>query len=399
MVITPTATVQRGQVDLSVSASGELRTPHVAMVIAPPVMGTLQIIKLAKTGTAVKAGDEILELNTSEQQYNLEQSQSRFAEAEQQIIKAKADAAVQAAQDKVVLMQARFDVRRAELEVGKNELVGEIDGEKNNLALKEAQRQLAQLEQDVASRQSSNNAGVTVLEQQREQARMQMQQAQRNIESMVVRSPIDGVVAVAENMDESGVFYRGMTLPEFREGDQLRSGEMIARVMDLGSLELAASVSDTERINVAEGAVAEVEVDAAPGRVYRAKVKSVAGMAARSMFGLNAGAKFEVVLEITNPDARLRPGASAQVKISKASAADVLYLPRECVFQKDGRPVVYVRDGNGFRAQEPRILNQSESRVVVEGLPRGTEIALLDPTIVPRQAGPGTPPGGAGGRL
>jgi multidrug resistance efflux pump len=338
----PTTRVQRGQVDLTVITDGELQTPHVAMIVAPPVSGALQIIKLAKPGTAVKAGEVILEFDPSEQEYNLEQSKSRFQEAEQQIIKAQADAAVQAAQDKVTLLQSRFDVRRAELEVGKNELVGEIDAQKNNLALKESKRHLAQVEQDVKSRQASNSAGVAVLVQQREQARMQMQQAQRNIESMQVKSPIDGIISVKENWDAGGgMYYSGMVLPEYREGDQVWPGRMVAQVLDMGTLELAAKITETDRVNIKPGVAAVVDVDAAPGRQYSGKVKSVAGLASRSMWSADSVSKFDTVFEITNPDAKLRPGASAQVTVRGASLPDALYLPRECVFVKDGKPVGY----------------------------------------------------------
>ena len=55
----------------------------------------------------------VVEFDPADQQYALEQAKSELAEAEQEIVKMKADAAVQAAQDEVALLTARFDVRRA----------------------------------------------------------------------------------------------------------------------------------------------------------------------------------------------------------------------------------------------------------------------------------------------
>ena len=43
----------------------------------------------------------------------------------------KADNAVQASQDKLNLLTARYDVRRGELDVLGNEFVGAIDAQKN----------------------------------------------------------------------------------------------------------------------------------------------------------------------------------------------------------------------------------------------------------------------------
>src|SRR4029077_15594718 len=159
----PTARVERGDLQIDVFTSGELRAPHSAPLIAPSVNGTLQIVSMASTGTAVKVGDTIVQFDPSEQEYNFEQSQSQLRQAEQDIAKAKADAAVQAAKDETDLLTARFDVRRAELEVGRNELVSSIDAQKNDLALQEAKRKLAQLEQDVRSRAASGEAGINVL--------------------------------------------------------------------------------------------------------------------------------------------------------------------------------------------------------------------------------------------
>ena len=149
----PFAEVKHGELDMKVYTNGELRANNSMMLAAPPIGGgSLQITHLLHTGTLVKKGDVVIEFDPSEQHFKLDQNRSELLQAEQDIIKAKADAAVEAAQDKVALLKARFDVRRAELDVQKNELVSSIDARKNDLALEQAKRVLAELEQDVKSR-------------------------------------------------------------------------------------------------------------------------------------------------------------------------------------------------------------------------------------------------------
>src|SRR6202020_1421227 len=138
---------------------GDPRPSHSEMLTAPQIGGgSLQITHLLHTGGVVKKGDLVMEFHPSEQHYKLDQNRSELLQAEQEITKAKADAAVVAAQDKVALLKARFDVRRAELDVQKNELMSTIDAKKNDLALEQAKRILAELEQDVKSRSASNQA-------------------------------------------------------------------------------------------------------------------------------------------------------------------------------------------------------------------------------------------------
>ena len=60
---------------------------------------------------------------------------------------------------------------------------------------------------------------------------------------------------------------------------------------------------------------------------------------------------------------------------------DALTVPRQAVFQKNGKTHVFVKTGDRFEPREVKIVNRTESRAAIEGLPEGTEVALVDPTI------------------
>src|ERR1700723_513934 len=217
----PVGLVKRGDMELKVVVTGELRANHTIMLTAPPVGGcALQITRLSHTGLPVKKGDIVIEFDPSEQLYKLDQNRSELLQAEQEITKAKADAAVVAAQDKVALLKARFDVRRAELDVQKNELVSTIDARKNDLALEQAKRVWAELEQDVKSRSASGQATISLAEEKRNKAKLAMDQAQDSIKKMRVTAPMDGLVALEKNEGAAGgIFFSGLALPQYRGGD------------------------------------------------------------------------------------------------------------------------------------------------------------------------------------
>jgi multidrug resistance efflux pump len=382
----PTTRVQKGTLELDINTVGELHTPHSSMVVAPSVSGTLQIVRLLKTGTAVKKDDVVVEFDPSEQEFNLEQSRSQLAEADQQITKAKADAEVKSAEDKVALLKAKFDVRRAELEVSRNELVSEIDAKKNLLNLDEAKRKLAQLEQDVTSRAASNTASVALLEEKRRTALLGMKQAQHNIDSMQVKSPIDGLVSIKENIDAGGgMMFPGMQLPEYREGDLVYPGRFMAEVMDVSQMEAVAKIFENDRSNVSVGQTAEIRMDAQPDEVFTAKVKTIAGMASRRDFGSDSVRRFDVTFDLLSHAAEMRPGTSAQVLVRGSQVKDQLYIPSQCVFDKDGKLVVYVKHGNTFEVTEAKIKFRTENRVALENLPEGTEVALVNPEKTTKQ--------------
>jgi HlyD family secretion protein len=122
----PTATVKEVDLQLKVFTKGALHTEQSRGVSAPPIAGgTLQIVQLAAAGAQVHAGDVVLEFDPSQQEYNLAQNRSDLEQADQEIVKAKADAAVQTAEDQTALLKARYAVRKAELDVSKNEILSQ----------------------------------------------------------------------------------------------------------------------------------------------------------------------------------------------------------------------------------------------------------------------------------
>ena len=384
----PVGRVKRGDLAMRVYATGELRASQSQMLTAPPIGGgALQITHLLHTGTSVKKGDLVIEFDPAEQRYNLEQQRSEVMQADQEITKAKADAAVVAAQDKVALLKARFDVRRAELDVQKNELVSPIDAQKNNLALEGARRVLAELEQDVKSRSASNQAGISLAQEKRNKAKLAMDQAQSNIEKMRVTAPMDGLIALEKNEDASGgFFFSGMSLPEYREGDQVEPGRSVAQVIDPSGLELSARVGEIERNNIKLGQAVEIQMDALPGSTFHGVVKTLGSGSAHMFWDDDNGTKFEVTVKLASVDSRMRPGMTAQILIDADTQKNVLYIPRQALYLKDGKRTVYVHNGNNFDAHEVKVDAENESRAAIEGLGAGTEVALIDPTA-PRKAG------------
>jgi HlyD family secretion protein len=395
----PTGHVKRGDLDMKVYVTGELRASHSEMLTAPPIGGgSLQITHLLHTGTTVKKGDLVMEFDPSEQHYKLDQNRSELMQADQEITKARADAAVVAAQDKVALLKARFDVRRAELDVQKNELVSTIDARKNDLALEQAKRVLAELEQDVKSRSASGQATISLAEEKRNKAKLAMDQAQDNINKMRVTAPMDGLVALEKNEGAAGgFFFSGMSLPEYHEGDQVEPGRTVGQVIDPKGMELVAKVGELERNNIKQGQSVDIQLDALPGSTLRGTVKTVGGNSAHRFWEDDSSGKFEVSITLATTDPQMRPGLTARVFINGDPRQDVIYAPRQALFLKDNKHVAYVRNGNNFEPREVKISAQNESRAAIEGISAGTEITLIDPTAPRKAASSSAPSPGGGG--
>jgi multidrug resistance efflux pump len=398
----PTARVIRGSLELNVRTLGELRAQNVKALTAPAVGGMLRLVKIAETGTEVHTGDVLMEFDPTEQQYAVEQALSQLAEADQQIAKIRADGETQRAQDEVTLLTARFDVRRAELVAISNPaIISANEYAKRKLSLDEAKRKLAQAEEDVKSRVETSRASLAVSEAQRNRSKMQADRAKLNIESLVVKSPIDGYVVVRDNRDASGgFFFSGMTLPSYRAGDNVFAGRPVLDVFDISTMEVRGKVNEQERNNVAAGQAATVSSDSLPGEQLTAKVLAVSGMVQSGGIFNEAGGplrEFDVTLALDQRADRLRPGTTVSLVIAGTKVDDVLHVPRQAVFEKNGKPIVYLRVGNRFEVREVKLKYRTEARIALEGIDAGAEVALVNPdkTTTPSPKPAASAPGAA----
>jgi HlyD family secretion protein len=377
----PTTVVKRGQVDTNVHAIGELRTTKSTLLFAPPAGGQMRLLTLQMTGEPVKAGDIVMTFDPSDQENTLEEQRALLREADLEIEKNKADSAAQTAQDQVDLLTARFDVRKAELDVSANELRSAIDARKNELTLEEKRRRLAQLQDDITSHTKTNDAAMAVSVEKQNKAKLAMDAAQKLIAQMTVRSPIGGFVAVRPNDEGVMFFYNGMTAPEYRAGDMVSSGRQVAEVLDVAQMELVARVAETDRNRLAAGQRAEAHIDHEPAIARAAHVVNVGGVRMTRGFGRAEGPVrlIDVSLALDTPLLTARPGLSATIVVTSDPLTNVLYVPRQAVFDQDGKPTVFAKTGGGFERRPVKISARTDTLVVVDDLKEGQEIALADP--------------------
>jgi multidrug resistance efflux pump len=404
----PAARVTRGTFKPDVWTTGELRATRVVSLAAPSAGGGLRLIRLADTGTPVQAGDVVMEFDPAEQQFALEQALTELAEAEQTVIQRRADIEARAAQDEVALLTARYLVRRAELDTRLPEhLLPANDVKKRALTLEEMKRRLTQTDRDVVSQRKTREAALVVVEEGRNRSQINADRARGIIESLVVRSPISGLVLVRENRDATGgVFFSGMSLPEFRPGDTVAPGRQILDVSDTADMEITARVNEQERTTLVVGQTATVRADGLPGVALPARITGLSGVAIRSREQAGPLRQFEVILRLDAPDQRLRPGTTVRVTIAGKEAGNVLTVPRQAVFQQEGRSIVYLRTFDGFEPRAVKVVGQSESRTAIDGIAEGEEIALVSPAAAARSeagtpaaapAPAAAPPAGGGG--
>ena len=91
-------------------------------------------------------------------------------------------------------------------------------------------------------------------------------------------------------------------------------------------------------------------------------------------------------LDLEQPDAGMRAGSSLRVVIDGGEIAGALHVPRQGVFEKNGKNFVFLQIGDRFDRRDVKVVNRTESRAVVSGLNEGDVIALIDPDIAAQRS-------------
>jgi len=361
-----------------VELRGEVRPIASRVLTAPTLAGDLQIIKLAKANTAVKAGDVLVEFDPTTLQRTRQERLSELRQADAEIDQARADAHIVEEQNRTALTKARFDVERAALDVIEGDLVARLDYERAKLALDDAKQRLKETEAKNRAAEASNAANLAAKQRRRQKVQAELERAEHGLAGLQLRAPSDGVVSLLLNYRTGGVMSGGQ---EFREGDRAWSGAGIVELPDLASVRIAARLEETDRGRVAKGQSATVRVDAVPDREYRAKVADIS-LLARADFssGWPPPRDFDVDLEVEDADARLKPGMTAAIRVAVDRLPNALVIPAGAVSLVDGRPTVYRLRGSRF---EPVVISLArrgrEQVAVASGIEAGDRLAAAKP--------------------
>jgi biotin carboxyl carrier protein len=370
-----TAVVERKAFIRSLRFHGIVEAVESHGVSAPRLSGDgmnqLIITKLIKNGSGVHKGDVLVEFDRQGQERIVLDKQAEFRDLEGQILKKQADQAAVRAADETELKQAEDAEKSAELEVKKNEIVSQIDAEKNQQTLEQARATLKQLRETFNLKRRAAAAELKILEIQRDRAQVAMQWAQSNMQKMVVRSTVDGIAVVSS-------LWKGGSMAEVQEGDQVRAGASLLQVVDPSRMLVRSRVNQADISLLAAGQNVRVGLDAYPGLSFAGKVESLAAVVHTSAFNHRARVG-TALFSINGTDPSLLPDLSAAVDVELEKEADVLVLPRDAVAADAGRYFVLVRNGSGYEKREVKLGEANDvEQVVISGVEKGA-VVLRNP--------------------
>jgi HlyD family secretion protein len=162
-------------------------------------------------------------------------------------------------------------------------------------------------------------------------------------------------------------------------------GTALFTIADLSTLIVKAAINEVDIGKVKRGDLVALTVDAFPGDTAHGVVRLVPP-AARQQERVRV---FDVEIEVTSGQQFLRPGMTANVRISGPVRSGVARVPVEAVLLQEGKPIVYKIGGSG--PQPVTVTLGLSDLFYVELLPgstlaAGDSIALEDPVAAAERA-------------
>ena len=359
---------------------GDIR-PAKSITLSAPLQsgGDLQITRLVKNGAAVKKGDIVVEFDATSLEQRLAERRSDLKSAEGEIEQLRAQQKITLEEQKTALLKAKYDVERAKLDLGKRDLISEVEYQEAKLALSDAEQRLKETQAKEISAAAGAQADLVGKVRKRDKAKFDVERTEAGIAQLRLRAPADGVVNILTNPRTQSMFGGGGT--EFHEGDRAWAGATILELPDLSSIHLEARLDETDRGRLKVGQQAVVRIEAVPGKDFQAKVDLISVLARVDFSsGWPPVRNFDLGLVLADPDSRIKPGMTATARIAADRLPDSTLVPVEAIFQKDGRPVVYRLNGSKFDEQPIDIVRRGrEQAAVTNGVSAGDKLAVRRP--------------------
>lgn len=422
-----TAKVERGNLRNTVTATGTLQAVTTVQV-GSQASGTISAL-YADFNSVVKKGQVVAQLDPAvakaqvdQARANLEQARANLQQARAAVTNSRAGvsdaqardlaarstalnnkAGVSGAQANLAVLKAQQDDALSFLKqqesLLKSGVVPQRDYDVALTAYKAAEARYnqaaAQLNQAVLSEQSASGAGIAQSQAQVQQSQAQVQQSQAavqlaqaqiqqneaalrmaevNLAHTTITSPIDGIV-VSRAVDVGQTVAASLSAPTlFTIANDLTQMQVIANIdqADIGLVEQAKSV--------------KFSVDAFPGKNFDGKIEQMR----LNPTNVQNVVTYNVVIDVNNPEQKLKPGMTANLTITIDERNNVLkvpnsalrFIPQDATGQKTGDGAGN-SNGQGRRRQQTDNANGGDQAAT----PQGTEGRFAPPTapVLPGQ--------------
>lgn len=315
------AKVEKGNVRVSVTATGTLEAVHTVQV-GSQISGQISALH-ADYNSRVKKGELLAEIDPRTMRSQLLSEQASASQVDARMQSTQADLINQQAN----LVQVKANLRVAQVADENNKLLydrakqlmakgllaqADLDVARTNAessAAKVEQAQAAVLQADAQIR--SKQASIEQVKSEIQGAKAQLDRAQINLDLTRIYSPVDGVV-ISRSVDLGQTVAASLSAPVLF---------LIAE--DLTRMHVKANIDEADIGKVSEDVRATFTVDAYPNDTFVGHISEVRLEPSTVQNVVTYG----VIIDVDNAQLKLKPGMTANLTLTVDEHTDVLTVP------------------------------------------------------------------------
>ena len=393
--------VSRGNLNVTVTEQGTLESSS-NIEIKCKVKGGSTVIWVIETGTIVKEGDVLVELDTSTIEDNVTQKKISYENALANKIISESDVAVAKKsiteylegtykEERSTIEKEIFDaeeaVRSAQLKFESAQRLAakgmvrslQLEGEK--FAVESAQKELElkktrlfalekyTKEKQVQELNSTLDAAKARLAADESALQLEKQRLEREKEQLTnctIKSTGEGLVIFP-----SAAAWK--ETPDIEEGATVREQQTLLMIPDLNKMQVKVGIHESRVDRLRQGMKALVELQ---DRTIEGEISEIAEVTRPAGWWTGNLVKYDTIISLP-PEEGLKPGMSAIVDVLLAQYTNVLTIPVAAIVETSEGFLCWVKAEEGFKKRLIELGDTNDEFTVVQaGLVEGEEVVL-----------------------
>jgi len=281
--IVTTLKTSRGSIIDAVGATGTLQAVR-TVTVGTQVSGIVQEL-YADFNQIVRKGQVVARLDPSILETQVETANANLTNANANLER-----------QKVTVADSQAKLARAK-ELSARQLINKVDLENAEVTVKQAEAQLKSTQSSIVQAEAAVN------------------KAKVDLDHTVITAPIDGIV-IKRSVDKGQTVAASMSAPE-----------LFIIAADLTQMQVNASIDESDVGRMRPGQAVTFRVDAYPTETFHGTVNQVR----LNPVTVQNVVTYSTVIDVPNPELKLKPGMTANVNIEIARRDNVLRVPNAAI--------------------------------------------------------------------
>lgn len=365
--------IKRGNLEVIVSSKGEINGEKYTEINLPEVLCNqelrvyqLKITDVVLEGKEVKKGDYIAKLDDG-MYANLMQDVIKQKEVmDADMRNALIDSAVSLNAKREDISNAKLDLDYLKIDLEQSKFESQAYQRKTQMQYEKGEIGVEKLKRDYQLERNRLKMRVGRFKDRVDYFQSRIDKYKEALAATTIKAPEDGILMFAKD-------YTGKSFGKDSEIDIWRP--LLATLPDMSVAVTETYIKEIDISKIHQNDSVRITIDALPDKVFWGKVVKIATIGEDHQdFDMKA---FKIVIRFEKSDPDMKPGMSCNNEIIIDSYTDKLIVPLKAIFPKNGKKIVYLKNGGDISEKEIVTVAENEEFAVVENNVKEGDVVLL----------------------